>query len=60
VKVFNLNGDEWDETREREGWRFKEAWVGHRVGGKLIGASMSELEPGDKLWPFHTHHANEC
>jgi uncharacterized cupin superfamily protein len=59
MKIFNLNGDEWDETRDREGWRIKEAFVGHRIGGELIGASMSEIEPGNKLWPFHTHHANE-
>jgi len=25
----------------------------------LIGASMSEVEPGNKLWPYHTHYANE-
>jgi uncharacterized cupin superfamily protein len=59
MKVFNLNGDEWDETRERDGWRMREAWIGHRIGGELIGASMCELEPGNKLWPYHTHHANE-
>ncbi len=59
MKVFNLFGDEWDETRDRDGWRIKEAFVGHRIGGELIGASMSEIEPGSKLWPFHTHHANE-
>jgi uncharacterized cupin superfamily protein len=59
MKIFNLNGDEWDEAREREGWRIKEAFVGHRIGGELIGASMSEVAPGDKHWPFHTHHANE-
>jgi uncharacterized cupin superfamily protein len=59
VKIFNLNGDEWDETRDREGWRIKEAFVGHHIGGALIGASMCEVEPGHKLWPFHTHHANE-
>jgi uncharacterized cupin superfamily protein len=59
MKVFNLNGDAWDETRDREGWRIKEAFVGHHVGGALIGASMSEVEPGEKHWPFHTHHANE-
>jgi uncharacterized cupin superfamily protein len=34
-------------------------WVGGRIGAELIGASMSELEPGDRLWPYHTHHANE-
>jgi uncharacterized cupin superfamily protein len=59
MKIFNLYGDEWDETRDREGWRIKETFVGHRIGGGLIGASMSEIEPGSKHWPYHTHHANE-
>jgi uncharacterized cupin superfamily protein len=59
MKSFNLYGDEWDEERDREGWRIKEAFVGHHIGGGLIGASMSELQPGSKLWPHHTHHANE-
>ena len=59
MKSFNLYGDEWDEPRDREGWRIQEAFVGHRIGGELIGASMSEIEPGSKHWPYHTHHANE-
>ena len=59
MKVFNLYGDDWDETRDRDGWRMKEAFVGHHIGGGLIGASMSEVEPGNKHWPYHTHHANE-
>jgi uncharacterized cupin superfamily protein len=59
VKVFNLHGDDWDETRDRDGWRMKEAFVGHHIGGTLIGASMAEVEPGNKMWPYHTHHANE-
>jgi uncharacterized cupin superfamily protein len=59
VKIFNLHGDDWDRAEERKGWRSKEAWVGGRIGAELIGASMSELEPGDRLWPYHTHHANE-
>jgi uncharacterized cupin superfamily protein len=59
MKVFNLNGDEWDRVEEREGWRSKDAWVGAHIGSELIGGSMYELEPGDKLWPYHTHHANE-
>jgi uncharacterized cupin superfamily protein len=58
-KVFNLYGDEWDRTEDRPGWRSKDAWVGHRIGGELIGGSVYELEPGDRLWPYHTHHANE-
>jgi uncharacterized cupin superfamily protein len=59
VKIFNLNGDEWDRAEDRPGWRSKDAWVGRRIGAELIGASMYELEPGDRLWPYHTHHANE-
>ena len=59
VKTFNLNADEWDRTEEREGWRFKDAWVGAHTDAELIGASMYEVEPGNKQGPFHTHHANE-
>jgi len=59
VDVFNLYGDEWDRSEEREGWRSKDAWVGRRLGAELLGGSLYELEPGDKLWPYHTHHANE-
>jgi uncharacterized cupin superfamily protein len=59
MQIFNLYGDEWDEPRDRDGWRIKETFVGHRIGSELIGASMSEVEPGNKLWPYHTHHANE-
>ena len=59
MKFFNLNGDKWDRVEERPGWRSKDAWVGAHIGAELIGGSMYELEPGDKLWPYHTHHANE-
>jgi uncharacterized cupin superfamily protein len=59
MKTFNLNSDEWDATRDRDGWRCKGTVVGQRIGGELIGASMSEIEPGNKLWPYHTHYLNE-
>ena len=59
MKVFNLNSDEWDATRDRDGWRARGTGVGERIGGELIGATMSEVEPGSKLWPYHTHHLNE-
>jgi uncharacterized cupin superfamily protein len=59
VRLFNLNGDEWDRVEDRPGWRSKDAWVGARIDAELIGGSMYELEPGDRLWPYHTHHGNE-
>jgi uncharacterized cupin superfamily protein len=59
MDVFNLLGDTWDRVEEREGWKSKDAWVGGRLGSELLGGSLYELEPGDRLWPYHLHHANE-
>lgn len=59
MDVFNLYGDEWDRTEERPGWRSKDGFVGAHIGAELLGGSVYELEPGCKLWPYHTHHANE-
>jgi uncharacterized cupin superfamily protein len=59
MKIFNLNGDEWDRVEERPGWRFKDAWVGARLGAELIGGSMYEVGPGERQGPYHTHHGNE-
>ncbi len=58
--VFNLNRDpDWDRTEERPGWLSKGASVSRQLGAELIGGSLYELEPGSRLWPYHTHHANE-
>ena len=59
MNVFNLYNDELDDSRDREGWRVTGATVGEQIGGELIGAGLYEVEPGNKLWPYHTHHANE-
>ena len=59
MDVFNLHGDEWNRTEEREGWRSKDAWIGHRLGAELLGGSLYELDPGQRLFPYHVHHANE-
>src|SRR6187397_2460890 len=59
MKVFNLYNDELDNSNEREGWTFRAAKVGEHIGGELIGAGLYEAEPGNKVWPYHTHHANE-
>ena len=59
MEVFNVFGDEWDETRDLDGWRMKEVFVGQRIGGAQLGASMGEIEPGCGMWPYHAHHANE-
>jgi uncharacterized cupin superfamily protein len=59
MDVFNVNGNDWDRVEERAGWQSKDAWVGARLDAELLGGSLYELEPGDRLWPYHLHHANE-
>ena len=59
MDVFNLGADEWDRVEDREGWRAKDVWIGQRLNAELMGGSMYELEPGNRLFPYHTHHANE-
>jgi uncharacterized cupin superfamily protein len=59
ASIFNLYGDEWDRTEERPGWRSRGTFVADRIGAELLGGALYEVEPGDRLWPYHTHHANE-
>ena len=59
MEVFNLNGDEWDRSRSARAGAARTPGSGHASDAELIGGSLYELEPGDRLWPYHTHHANE-
>ncbi|MBD0337834.1 MAG: cupin domain-containing protein [Thermoleophilia bacterium] len=60
MELFNVFGDEWNDTVERpDGDTFKDAWVGARLGAELLGGSMYELPPHGKGWPYHFHHGNE-
>ncbi|HTU77460.1 MAG TPA: cupin domain-containing protein [Solirubrobacteraceae bacterium] len=58
-KIFNVYGEDWERCEDRPGWRSRESWVGARIGAELIGGSLYELQPGSRLWPYHTHYANE-
>jgi uncharacterized cupin superfamily protein len=55
----NLFGDEWDEERDRPGWRWKRLGVGRRIGSDKIGASLYELAPGQRTFPYHWHQLEE-
>ena len=55
----NLYADDWDREQAREGFRWRGTRVGDRVGGRRIGASLYELEPGQRTFPYHFHYGNE-
>jgi uncharacterized cupin superfamily protein len=51
--TFNLLAGELDEGEERPGYRHRAARVGLKLGAELLGASLYETAPGEKLWPYH-------
>jgi uncharacterized cupin superfamily protein len=51
--VFNLLEGELDDAEEREGYRHRRRMVGRLLGGELLGATVYEVPPGEKLWPYH-------
>lgn len=57
--VFNLYGDSWDTKSARPGYSWSRAFVGQRLGAELVGASLYELGPGERSWPYHYEYGNE-
>ncbi len=55
----NLITTELDLDQSREGYRWRGARLGERLGAELIGASLYELEAGQLSFPFHFHHGVE-
>jgi uncharacterized cupin superfamily protein len=59
MQVVNLFADEWDSRRERPGWQWNYFDVGEHTGAELFGASVYELEPGQKTFPYHWQYVEE-
>jgi uncharacterized cupin superfamily protein len=53
--LVNVFAGDWDRGQERPDY----TWNTLRIGGEMLGASVYELPPGQKTFPYHLHHANE-
>ncbi|MGZ4301950.1 MAG: cupin domain-containing protein [Gaiellaceae bacterium] len=54
MEAFNLHDGELDEERtEPEGWRWRAAILGPKLGAALLGATLYELQPGERTFPYH-------
>lgn len=49
---------EWTEL-ERGETGFRRKQLGEAAGSEAIGASLYELPPGRRSWPYHYHEGNE-
>jgi uncharacterized cupin superfamily protein len=59
MPIVDLFAADWDHERSRPGFTSRSADVGIRLGGELLGATLYECPPGNRVWPYHLHHANE-
>jgi uncharacterized cupin superfamily protein len=59
MKVFNLFEGELDECRDRPGYSWSAARVGSAIGGEKLGATLYELPPGGKSFPYHYEYGAE-
>jgi uncharacterized cupin superfamily protein len=59
VEIENLFAAELDEEQEREGFRWRGARLGPRIGATKLGCSVYELPPGERSFPYHLHWGNE-
>lgn len=55
----NVFADEWDVEQSEPGFGWKRMRLAERLGGEKLGASVYELPPGERAFPYHVHHANE-
>jgi uncharacterized cupin superfamily protein len=59
VRVFNLLDCAVPEADEPDGFGHARASIREELGGQLLGASLYEVPPGERLWPYHYHLGNE-
>ncbi|HEX3268034.1 MAG TPA: cupin domain-containing protein [Gaiellaceae bacterium] len=59
MKRFSLYSYEWEHERERDGYRWRATSIGQAIGASLVGATLYELPPGEKSFPYHYEWGNE-
>jgi uncharacterized cupin superfamily protein len=56
--VANIDDPQFDEVRDRAGFRSRRARLGRQVGAERLGLSLWVTPPGEAAYPFH-HHLTE-
>ena len=59
MQRFNIFDGELDEVREQPGFGWRAAVLGPKLGAERIGASVYELQPGERTFPYHYEYGAE-
>ena len=58
VNKVNINDIAWQQSEDNHFSAVRKP-LAREAGGEMLGCSLYKLQPGDKAFPFHCHHANE-
>jgi uncharacterized cupin superfamily protein len=56
---FNIFEPELQDGDRPDGWNWRYARVGQAIGARKLGASIYELPPGGKSFPYHYEYPEE-
>lgn len=59
TEVVNLLDVAAGEEIDRDGFRSRFVSIRPQLGGELLGCSVYDVPPGERLWPYHYHLGNE-
>ena len=59
VRVVNVFDSEMEEGPGRDGFWFRAAELGTRLGAARIGAAAYQARAGVPIWPYHYHYPDE-
>jgi uncharacterized cupin superfamily protein len=59
VPTPNIYSPTFDDESDREGFSYRDSWLGAQAGAERLGGSLYEIEPGQATFPYHWHTANE-
>ena len=59
MRVVNVFDSEMEEGPGRDGFWFRAAELGVRLGAARIGAGLYEARAGVPIWPYHYHYPDE-
>ena len=59
MESFNIFDGELDVERDQPGFSWRAARVGEKIGAEQLGASVYELAPGERSFPYHYEYPCE-
>ncbi len=59
TEVVHIDALPWEEAQHGDRNQWKRKRLGVAAGGEQIGASLYEIPPGKRSFPYHFHWANE-